>query len=51
MKITIEKLKTDLYKVFVKGDADSAQLARIYLLIAIPVITAGLMLSKLPIYG
>jgi hypothetical protein len=50
MKITIQKLKADLYNVFVKGDADSIQLARIYLLIALPIISAGLMFVKLPPY-
>lgn len=32
----IQKLKIDLYHVFVKGDADKTEMARVFLLLAVP---------------
>jgi hypothetical protein len=39
MKAKIETIKTDMYKVFVQGNADNVQLAKAYFLLAIPVLT------------
>jgi|EndMetStandDraft_4_1072995.scaffolds.fasta_scaffold162185_3 hypothetical protein len=39
MKARIETIKTDMYKVFVTGNADNVQLAKAYFLLAIPLLT------------
>jgi hypothetical protein len=39
MKTIIAKLRTDLYRVFVKGDADTTQIAHIFILLALPTAT------------
>ncbi|MGZ3763577.1 MAG: hypothetical protein ACXVB0_14465 [Mucilaginibacter sp.] len=36
MRTTIQNIKTDLYHVFVAGDAKSQELARVFLLLDIP---------------
>lgn len=36
MKTTLNNIKTDLYHVFVEGNAKSQELARVFVLLAIP---------------
>ncbi|WP_165852024.1 hypothetical protein [Mucilaginibacter terrenus] len=49
MTTIIAKLKTDLYRVFVKGDANTTQLAHIFLLLAVPAATLYFGLGSLPL--
>jgi hypothetical protein len=37
MEHKLNTLKTDLYNVFVKGDANNIQMARVFVVLAIPV--------------
>jgi hypothetical protein len=39
MKAKLTTIKTDMYKVFVLGNADNVQLAKAYFLLAIPLLT------------
>ena len=50
MKTTLSTIKNDLYRVFVKGDADTVQLAHVFMLLALPVITTLFAVGQLPIY-
>nr|WP_294944500.1 hypothetical protein [uncultured Mucilaginibacter sp.] len=50
MKTTLSTIKNDLYRVFVKGDADTTQLAHVFMLLALPAITSMFALGRLPIY-
>ena len=50
MKARFETLKKDLYNVFVVGNADDRQLYRIYLLLAIPLVTFFLTFGTFPKY-
>lgn len=35
----LNTIKADLYNVFVQGNADNAQMARVFLMLALPVIS------------
>jgi len=50
MKNSIENIKTDLYRVFVKGDADTTQLGRVFILLAIPVFSTIFAFGQFPVY-
>lgn len=43
-------IKKDLYNVFVMGNADDRQLARIYFLLAVPVFTLFCIFGNFPKY-
>jgi hypothetical protein len=45
MKAKLNTIKADLYKVFVMGNADNLQMARVYVLITVPVLTAMFLLG------
>jgi hypothetical protein len=45
MKANLEDLKADLYNVFVKGDANNREMARVYLLLTAPILTVILALG------
>ena len=45
MKAQIEHIKDDLYKVFVAGNANNVQMARVYFLLTIPALTVILALG------
>ena len=40
MQQKLNTFKADLYKVFVKGDANNIQMARVFIVLAIPVMVA-----------
>jgi hypothetical protein len=46
MKAKINNMKTDMYKVFVLGNADNVQLAKAYFLLAIPLLTVFFVLGS-----
>lgn len=50
MKTKLNTIKKDLYNVFIMGNADDRQLARIYFLIAIPFFSLFLMFGHFPGY-
>lgn len=50
MKNFISKLKTDLYNVFVQGNADQTQMARVFILLAVPTILPLLIFAEFPVY-
>ncbi|HMG11349.1 MAG TPA: hypothetical protein VK609_22700 [Mucilaginibacter sp.] len=50
MKAKLNIIKKDLYNVFVVGNANDRQLARVYVLLAIPVFTLFLVLGHFPKY-
>ena len=39
MKAKLMNIKADLYNVFVMGNANSMQMARVYVLVAVPTLT------------
>ena len=48
MNTTLKTLKNDLYRVLVKGDADTVQMAHVFFLFAVPTLTTLLTLGKFP---
>jgi hypothetical protein len=40
MKAKLQSIKADLYNVFVMGNANNLQLARVYFLMTVPALTA-----------
>ena len=50
MKNITTELRADIYNVFVKGNADHVQMARVFFLLAIPSITPLLLFGKFPSY-
>ncbi|WP_166727700.1 hypothetical protein [Mucilaginibacter gilvus] len=50
MKTTLTTIKNDLYRVLVKGDADTVQMAHVFFILAVPALTALFTLSQFPIY-
>lgn len=50
MKTKLNIIKKDLYNVFVMGNADERQLARIYFLLAIPFFTLLFTFGHFPTY-
>jgi hypothetical protein len=40
MKAKIQTIKSDLYNVFVMGNANNLQMARVYFLVTVPFLTA-----------
>ncbi|WP_374951450.1 hypothetical protein [Mucilaginibacter sp.] len=50
MKRIITKLKADLYKVFVIGDSDKVEQARVFVLLAVPVFTVLFAFGSFPEY-
>ncbi|HVW98778.1 MAG TPA: hypothetical protein VHA56_22615 [Mucilaginibacter sp.] len=46
----LNTLKTDLHNVFVEGNANSLQMARVFLLMAIPVMTLFIIGARHIIY-
>ena len=47
MKAKIQNLKKDIYNVFVLGNADNMQQARVYFLITVPMLTLFFALSHI----
>jgi len=50
MKSIITNFKADIYNVFVKGNADSVQMARVFILLAVPSISSLLIFGQFPVY-
>jgi hypothetical protein len=50
MKTTLSTIKNDLFRVFVKGDADTVQLAHVFILMAVPSIASLLAFGQFPLY-
>lgn len=48
MKTTLFKLKADLYSVFVMGNADTTQLGRVFIILALPAASAFFTIGQLP---
>lgn len=42
METRLNTIKTDLYKVFIEGTANSLQIARVFVLVAVPVVSVFL---------
>jgi len=49
MKTRIQNIKTDLYHVFVAGNAKSQEIARVWVLVAIPVMFAIFVIGHFPL--
>lgn len=50
MKTTLSTIKNDLFRVFVKGDADTTQMAHVFVLMAVPSIASLLAFGHFPVY-
>lgn len=50
MKTRLITIKKDLYNVFVMGNADDRQLARIYILLAVPLFALLFSFGHFPVY-
>jgi hypothetical protein len=50
MKAKLNIIKKDLYNVFVVGNANDRQLARVYVLLAVPLFTLFFVFGHLPKY-
>lgn len=50
MKKAIDTLITDLNHVFVKGDSDKVEQARVFLLLATPIMSVMYAFGQFPIY-
>ena len=50
MQKFINTLKTDLNHVFVKGDSDKAEQARVFVLLAVPALSALFSIGQYSIY-
>jgi hypothetical protein len=50
MKANFKTLRNDLYNVFVEGNAKSEQIARVFIVLAVPVVSALMMLGHIPLY-
>ncbi|GAA4338939.1 hypothetical protein GCM10023149_49330 [Mucilaginibacter gynuensis] len=48
MDAKLNTIKADLYNVFVEGNADRQQLARIFLLLFIPLMSLYIAVGKMP---
>jgi hypothetical protein len=46
MKTRIQNIKADLYNVFVMGNANNFQMAKVYVLITVPVLSAFFAVAK-----
>jgi hypothetical protein len=46
MKTKIQTIKADLYNVFVMGNANNLQMARVYFLLTIPALTVLFAIGK-----
>lgn len=49
MKTRIQNIKTDLYHVFVAGNAKSQEIARVWVLVAIPLMCAIFAFGHFPL--
>ncbi|WP_156088755.1 hypothetical protein [Mucilaginibacter pedocola] len=49
MKTLINTIKNDLYRVFVKGDADTVQMAHAYFVLAVPALALLFTFGKFPV--
>lgn len=49
MNTILKNIKNDLYRVFVKGDADTVQMAHAFFILAVPAVTTLLTLGKFPV--
>jgi len=50
MRANLKTLKNDLYNVFVEGNAQSEQVARVFLVLAVPVTSVLMVLGHMPVY-
>ena len=46
MKTQIQTIKADLYNVFVMGNANNLQMAKVYVLVTAPVLSAFFAIAK-----
>ena len=50
MKKLINTIKTDLIHVFVKGDSDKVEQARVFFLLAVPAVSLIFTFGRFPLY-
>jgi hypothetical protein len=50
MKNTLSTIKNDLYRVLVKGDADTVQMAHVFFILAVPALSVLFAFGQFPLY-
>ena len=50
MKLIIKRIKSDLYNVFVKGDSDKVEQARVFVLLTVPFLSVLFAFGRFPVY-